>query len=144
MTSKRVIRNRSIAAGVLLLSAVAGAAGIANATAPAPERVAGISFAHVAWDDNMGNADRSIPRVAHELEAPAMRQIVADTAKELRDAATVYATTFEYERDILVCEQVYVPLLNENAPDYGDDPTALALSECLNRTIDAHDMVAGE
>lgn len=89
----------------------------------------------------VGGIDNSIQEVALALQSDDMRQVITDTAQELRDAATEFGTTFEFERDVLVCEQLHPTALDETDPNYETDPEAIPLSDCINGTIASHDMM---
>lgn len=89
------------------------------------------------------DGEHSIQRVRVAMTDPEIQRVIVDTERELRDTATEFDTTFEFERDILVCEQIYVTLEPEVSPAYFDDPTASALSECINGSIASHDMMEG-
>lgn len=90
----------------------------------------------------VGDVSNSIPEVADALESYDMRVIVNDTLTELLDASATYETSFEFERDLLVCEQLHVTELDPSQENYGDDPEAEPLSDCINLTISAHEMYA--
>ncbi|WP_346921936.1 hypothetical protein [Glutamicibacter creatinolyticus] len=116
-------------AAVLLL---AGCAPATAATFEAPEPTPEIA---------VGSTLRAIPEVRDALHAPEMRGIVADTVAELLGASEEYETPFEFERDVLVCEQLHHPALSEDDPEYFSDPVASLLSDCINATISAYDLV---
>lgn len=88
-----------------------------------------------------GDVSRSIPEVASALSGVDMQEIVADTDKELRDAALAYGTSYEFERDILVCEQLHMTQIEPEDEGYELDPQAEPLSDCLNLTISSYGMV---
>lgn len=135
--SKRIT---ALAAGLLSLAALTAATGCA--TAPT-ERVAETTAATIPAIGLLDGSN-SIQRVRTSMTDPEIQQAIVNTERELRDAATEFDTTFEFERDILICEQIYVTLEPAGSPAYFDDPTATALSECINLTIAAHDQIAAE
>jgi hypothetical protein len=65
---------------------------------------------------------------------------VHDTDRELRDAATAFDTTYEYERDILVCELSFPTFYPDDSDMYLTDPNAFALDACISDTISNHQM----
>jgi len=91
--------------------------------------------------DDMGNTDHSIDEVAMALTSSDMRRVITDTRAELIGSAENFGTTFEFERDILICEQLHQPSVSVDSPDYGADPESDLLSDCLNGTIASHDMM---
>lgn len=82
----------------------------------------------------------SIPEVQTALANPVIQQVVSDTHKELVDTADKYDTSFDFERDILICEQLHPTVISPDSPLYGYDPQAQPLSDCLNLVISAYDM----
>ena len=93
------------------------------------------SVSHVA---TTAYEDKSIPEVTEALSDPAMLQVVEDTRAELLDSSELYGTPVEFERDVLVCEQLHEVEAELGMPWYFDDPDAVALSECVNATISAY------
>lgn len=90
----------------------------------------------------VGNTARSTPEVREALAEHDMRVVVKDTMAELLDASAVHDTTFEFERDVLVCELLHTVPVEPSDPTYGDYSESDLLSDCLNLTISAHEMYA--
>lgn len=73
---------------------------------------------------NEMDLSRSVQEVSNALATnQAMVQLVHDTHKELTDAAEKYGTPYEFERDVLVCEQLseegLSDCINESISNYG-------------------------
>lgn len=71
---------------------------------------------------------------------PDIVQTIAAADRDLRDTAIEFDTTYEYERDILVCEQAFPTMYEADDARYSLDPTADALDACINDTIMTHRM----
>lgn len=91
--------------------------------------------------DPMGDTSQSIREVATAVATPEMREVIADSERELVDAATEFGTTPLFERDILVCEQLHQTAVSADDPAYDADPESGPLSDCINGTIASHDMM---
>lgn len=90
------------------------------------ERVAHEASYEVMSIPNEMDLSRSVQEVSNALATnQAMVQLVHDTHKELTDAAEKYGTPYEFERDVLVCEQ-----LSEEG-----------LSDCINESISNYELL---
>lgn len=90
----------------------------------------------------VGDVTESLPEVREALTEYDMRVVVRDTMTELLDASATFETSFEFERDILVCELLHQVPVDFDDPTYDDYPEGDALSDCVNGTIAAHEMYA--
>lgn len=87
-------------------------------------------------------APASTAFVLHTLATNAEIVIaVADTDRELRDAALEFDTTYEFERDTLVCELAFPTMYEPTDDRYITDPTTFALEACIDDTISNHRMI---
>jgi hypothetical protein len=128
--------KRSIGALALIGGLVLGSAP-AVATQPAASVATAAKKAPVSMSSTYAH---SIPRVKHEAKKPAVRKAITKRQRNLRALAVRYKTSYAFERDIYVCELTYRPLAKPGSKAYALDPTADALSSCINLTIRQHKM----
>lgn len=117
----------------LSLAAMFGAVALAPAQAATTHSVPAkaVKKAHKAY---------SIDRVRHELKKSTVKKAVHKKSAKLKRDAKHYGTSYNFERDVYVCELTYRPIYKTSNKHYFSDPTAVALSECLNATIASHNM----
>lgn len=82
----------------------------------------------------VGNSSNSIDEVREALEQDSMRAQVHTNLDPLLSSSEAFATSFEFERDLFVCEQLHpVPADHE-----ADHPEAKPLADCVRQTFEAH------
>lgn len=83
---------------------------------------------------SVGNTANSIAEVREALEQDGMRAQVHTNLDSLLSSSEAYATSFEFERDLFVCEQLHpVPADHEV-----DHPQSTPLASCVRQTFEAH------
>ncbi|MFJ2318385.1 hypothetical protein ACIOTN_16985 [Glutamicibacter sp. NPDC087661] len=83
---------------------------------------------------SVGNTSNSITEVRDALERDDMRAQVHANLDSLLSSSEAYATHFEFERDLFVCEQLHpVPADHET-----DHPESRPLANCVRLTFEAH------
>lgn len=113
---------------VLAVAALA-LAGCVPAQAEANRVVSTAAVAHYA----IGNTANSITEVREALNREDMRAEVHDNVEELLSSSEAFETTFEFERDLFVCEQLH-PIPADHEPDH---PESTPLANCVRSTIEA-------
>lgn len=82
----------------------------------------------------VGNTSNSIDEVREALEQDNMRAQVHTNLDSLLSSSEAYSTSFEFERDLFVCEQLHpVPADHEV-----DHPESKPLANCVLHTYEAH------
>ncbi|MCS3494100.1 hypothetical protein M2368_003128 [Arthrobacter sp. JUb119] len=82
----------------------------------------------------VGNTSNSITEVRKALERGDLRAQVHANLDSLLSSSEAYATSFEFERDLFVCEQLHpVPADHET-----DHPESRPLANCVRLTFGAH------
>jgi len=120
--------KRQLAAIGVAASLAVGIGGAADAAPRKPAVSMSATTAH------------STPRVMYEMKKPAVHRAIVKARPRLQKLAKRYGTSYAFERDIWVCERTYKPLGKPGSKLYASDPTARALSECINATIKSHKM----
>ena len=82
----------------------------------------------------VGNTTNSIDEVREALEQDSMRAQVHTNLDSLLSSSEAYATSFEFERDLFVCEQLH-PVPSDHAVDH---PESKPLATCVWQTFEAH------
>ncbi|MGP9034573.1 hypothetical protein ACT17S_16100 [Glutamicibacter mysorens] len=83
---------------------------------------------------SVGNTTNSIEEVRKALEQDGVRAQVHTNLDPLLASSEAYATSFEFERDLFVCEQLHpVPADHEV-----DHPESKPLATCVRQTYEAH------
>ncbi|MGP5383407.1 hypothetical protein ACTXL8_14670 [Glutamicibacter arilaitensis] len=114
---------------VLAVAALA-LAGCAPAQADASRVASTAAVAHYS----VGNTANSINEVREALEHEGMRAQVHANLDSLLSSSEAYATSFEFERDLFVCEQLHpVPADHEV-----DHPESTPLANCVRSTFEAY------
>lgn len=105
-------------------------AGCAPAQADAGRVASTAAVEHHAVD----NTANSIDEVREALEQDSMRSQVQTNLDSLLARSEAFATSFEFERDLFVCEQLHpVPTDHE-----ADHPESTPLAQCVRGTYEAH------
>ena len=114
---------------VLAIAALA-LAGCVSAQANT-SRVAGTAdIAHYA----VGNTTNSIDEVHEALKHDDLRAEVHENLSVLLTKSEDFGTSFEFERDLIVCEQIHpIPADHE-----ADHPESRPLANCVLRTFETH------
>lgn len=114
---------------VLAIAALA-LAGCAPAQADAGRVSSTAAVEHRA----VGNISNSIDEVREALEHDGMRAQVHANLDSLLSSSEAYATSFEFERDLFVCEQLHpVPADHEV-----DHPESKPLADCVLLAFETH------
>lgn len=83
---------------------------------------------------SVGNIVTSIDEVREALKQDTMRAQVHTNLDPLLARSEAYGTSFEFERDLFVCEQLHpVPADHE-----ADHPESKPLATCVRHTYEAH------
>lgn len=82
----------------------------------------------------VGNTASSIDEVREALEHDFMRAEVHTNLDSLLSSSEAYATSFEFERDLFVCEQLH-PVPADHDVDH---PESKPLATCVRQTYEAH------
>jgi hypothetical protein len=82
----------------------------------------------------VGNTASSIDEVREALEQDSMRAQVHKNLVPLLSSSEAYATSFEFERDLFVCEQLH-PVPADHAVDH---PESKPLATCVRQTYEGH------
>lgn len=114
---------------VLAVAALA-LAGCAPAHADASRVVSTAAVAHYA----VGNTANSIAEVREALNREGMRAKVHANVEELLSNSKGFETSFEFERDLFVCEQLH-PVPADHDIDHRESKP---LATCVRQTFEAH------
>lgn len=82
----------------------------------------------------VGNTSNSIDEVREALEQDSMRAQVHTNLDPLLSSSEAFATSFEFERDLFVCEQLH-PVPADHDVDH---PESKPLATCVLQTYEAH------
>lgn len=122
--SKRSITPAVLGISVLLLT---------GCMQSAEARVAGTAEYQVS-PDAVGNTVSSISEVREALETAGMRGAVRNNIDRILTLSRDLNTPFEFERDLLVCEELH-PLPADHGPEH---PESKPLADCVEKTFQAH------
>lgn len=106
-------------------------AGCASAQADETRVTGSASFVTYA----VGSTDNSVDEVREALESDALRVTVHDNLDALLSKSEDFGTSFEFERDLFVCEMLH-PIPADHAPDH---PESKPLADCTLGTYRAFD-----
>jgi len=82
----------------------------------------------------VGNTVNSIKEVREALKTAAMRAAVRNNIDRILTLSQDLNTPFEFERDLLVCEELH-PLPADHGPEH---PESKPLADCVEKTFQAH------
>ncbi|UAV84816.1 hypothetical protein BV113_00220 [Glutamicibacter phage BIM BV-113] len=82
----------------------------------------------------VGNTVNSIQEVREALETAVMRGAVRNNIDRILTLSQDLNTPFEFERDLLVCEELH-PLPGDHGPEH---PESKPLADCVEKTFQAH------
>ncbi len=122
------MRSRFIVPTALGISVLLS--GCAQATEP---RVAG-SAEYPVTVDAIGNTTGSITEVREALTMDTIRASVRDHLDTILTLSEDLNTSFEFERDLYVCEELH-PTPADHGPEH---PETLPLAACIEDTFTAH------
>ena len=96
-----------------------------------PALVVGLALTGCAASADTG---RSIPEVREALKVESIKDTITAADATLRQNTEFYQTTYELERDLLVCETLHpVP-----AGHPVDHPESIPLADCVKATFTAY------
>ena len=102
--------------------------------APAQADASRVASTAAVEHHSVGNTSNSIDEVREALEHDSMRAQVHTNLDSLLSSSEAYATSFEFERDLFVCEQLH-PVPADHDVDH---PESKSLADCVRQTIEAH------
>lgn len=122
--------RKRITISVVLAAIALATTGCAQAT---DTRMAGTAEFQVS-PDAVGSTVNSIKEVREALETAAMRGAVRNNIDRILTLSQDLNTPFEFERDLLVCEELH-PLPADHGPEH---PESKPLADCVEKTFQAH------
>lgn len=105
-------------------------AGCASAQADTNRAAGTATVAHYA----VGNTATSIDEVREALKRNDMRAMVHNNIEELLSKSEDFGTSFEFERDLFLCEQIHPIPADHDA----NHPESRPLANCVLLTFETH------
>ncbi|WP_190263645.1 hypothetical protein [Glutamicibacter nicotianae] len=102
--------------------------------APAQADTGRVASTAAVEHHSVGNTTNSIDEVREALEQDSMRAQVHTNLDSLLSSSEAFATFFEFERDLFVCEQLH-PVPADHDVDH---PESKPLADCVRHTYEAH------